>query len=269
MPNVDELPILDYQAFLPTRNYVQNVAKILGKAQQVFLDPEPHEWHRGLEVIQGGLQTQSFDLRGVETNLTMNMVTGVVKARELTVQLTNDVSPESIRQSLTTWFETQGQGVAIPQPDYSTGPTGFDIRQAQSLNAAFWWIFEQLGAFKSTIQGGQTSPVLLFPHHFDLSLVWFPGTTQGNEQRQLSFGFSSGDETITEPYVYITAYPEPEAFKDLALPADAFWQQQDFSGTVLPYARLQQDADPVQKLHIFMTAVLSHTRSLSAWAGEL
>ena len=90
-----------------------------------------------------------------------------------------------------------------------------------------------------------------------MSLVWFPY----EDTRQLAIGFSTGDQTIPEPYLYLTAYPEPDGFTKLALPEAAYWQAEGFSGAILPYAALQASND-AETLFQAYTNVLNSTRSL-------
>ncbi|MEJ2160722.1 MAG: DUF5996 family protein, partial [Chromatiales bacterium] len=45
-------------------------------------------------------------------------------------------------------------------------------------------------------------------------------------------------------YFYVTAYPLPDNFPDLALPPGAHWKSDGFSGVVLRYHDLSATADP-------------------------
>lgn len=93
---------------------------------------------------------------------------------------------------------------------------------------------------------------MVWPGHFDLCMMWIPGEKipgqdPDNEEysdKQMNFGFTLGDEGIPEPYFYVTAYPLPEAFPNLDLPAGATWHTEGFSGAVLRYETLQKSQDP-------------------------
>jgi len=86
--------------------------------------------------------------------------------------------------------------------------------------------------------------------------MWLPGEKisgqdPNNEElsdKQMNFGFALGDDGISEPYFYITAYPLPEAFADLDLPAGAVWNTEGFSGAVLCYQALLKRSDPKSEL---------------------
>ena len=92
-----------------------------------------------------------------------------------------------------------------------------------------------------------------------------PGQDPDNEEyadEQMNFGFTPGDESIPEPYFYITAYPMPDGLTDAALPADAIWYTEGFSGAVMKYEALVNAADPGSKLLDFMRTVQQAGASL-------
>ena len=75
-------------------------------------------------------------------------------------------------------------------------------------------------------QHRETSPVQLWPHHFDWALSWFSGRpipddgspTGYRSVEQMMFGFSTGDVSIDEPYLYILAYPFADEWLETKLP---------------------------------------------------
>jgi len=123
----------------------------------------------------------------------------------------------------------------------------YDTEQASKYGEALWWLDKQFRIVKAGLVEGLTSPILVYPHHFDLSLVWFPH----DDQLQFSLGWSTGDETINEPYIYLTASPEPKGFTDMKLPVGAYWQKEGFSGAILPYAVLATNKKPEELFQKF------------------
>ena len=78
-----------------------------------------------------------------------------------------------------------------------------------------------------------------------------PDQDPDNEEysdKQMNFGFTFGDEGIPEPYFYVTAYPSPDAFSALKLPDGTDWKSEGFTGAVLTYRRLLEEADPTEYL---------------------
>ena len=151
--------------------------------------------------------------------------------------------------------------VHIPDEDKPT--SGYSAEIAAQLAAAWRAVGAAMEQFRAGIRE-ETGPVQLWPHHFDLAMVWLPGEKipgqdPDNEEysdKQMNFGFTFGDEGIPEPYFYVTAYPLPDGFASLQLPAGSKWQTEGFSGVVLPYRSLIEGSDPTGYL-------------LDLWAGLL
>ena len=133
-------------------------------------------------------------------------------------------------------------------PDYS-------VEIATSLGATLRSVKAAFSIFQAGIRE-ETSPIQIWPHHFDMGMLWLPGgkipgQDPANEEyadKQMNFGFTFGDEGIPEPYFYITAYPLPDAFPGLSLPPGTKWHTQGFSGAVLPYRSLLECANPADYL---------------------
>ena len=108
-----------------------------------------------------------------------------------------------------------------------------------------------LEAFRAGIRE-ETSPIQLWPHHFDMTMTWLPGAKVPGQDvdnaeyadAQMGFGFTLGDETITEPYFYVSAYPLPDAFPTLTLPDGTRWNTTGFQAAVLTYRCLIGSRDP-------------------------
>ena len=91
---------------------------------------------------------------------------------------------------------------------------GFDPHAAARYWDALSWIDAQLKRFKAA-ERCETSPVQVWPHHFDIALLVCSGRKIPGEDpnepelsdEQMNFGFVPGDEAIREPYFYVTAYP--------------------------------------------------------------
>ena len=128
---------------------------------------------------------------------------------------------------------------------------GYTAECAQDMAYALNSVSAAMESFRAGIRE-ETSPVQLWPHHFDLAMLWLPGgkvpgkdpADEEHADQQMNFGFTFGDEGIPEPYFYITAYPLPDAFPNLELPAGTAWHAEGFNGAALPYRSLIENADP-------------------------
>ena len=251
------LPKLVSKDLGPTRDYLREVALVLGSLQRAFLPKHRRDWQHGLEVTMRGLSTQAFSVAGEEMRAVLDLVSNKVRLGGDKWLLQDYDGPELFKE-VQVWLQSKGVDVELEEPEFANGNRQFDDIQATVYAEALWWMEAQFRALKAGLNEGVTSPILLYPHHFDLSLVWFPY----DDERQLSLGFSTGDETVSEPYLYLTAYPEPIGFTDIELPEGAHWQTDGFSGAILPYAALVASNQPEELLEQFAGGTFKKARPL-------
>jgi hypothetical protein len=252
-----KLPELIYEDLLPTRDYLQEVALVLGSLQRAYIPKHPRDWHYGLEVNLRGLITQPIKIENKDIRASLDLVRNKFRIGKSS-WLLNDYAAPEIYNNVRLWLESHGEKVDLELPKFSSRSRHFNPQQAKNYATALWWMETQFHSLKTNLIEGLSSPILLFPHHFDLSLVWFPY----NDDRQVALGFSTGDETIPEPYLYLTAYPEPAGFTALQIPSKAFWQSDGFSGAILPYSALSASSDPVTLFKDYTDAILNSVRPL-------
>jgi hypothetical protein len=90
-----------------------------------------------------------------------------------------------------------------------------------------------------------SSPVLCWPHHFDIATLMPVGRSAS-----IGYGMSPGDTTYVEPYFYISPWPYPDASRLPQPPTAAHWHTDGWTGAVLPARALAGlgSADAQQRL---------------------
>jgi hypothetical protein len=252
-----DLPGLEYENFLPTRNYLQNICLALGAIQRGFLPKEEHDWQYGLEVSMRGISTQEFTAGGQKLRITLDFVKYKVRIGDTNWLIDEYAAPE-IYNNLKVWFESRGFTAEFERPEFIEGPSQFIKAECANYAQALWRLDRQFAGLKASRQAGLTSPLLLYPHHFDLSLVWFPY----DDHRQIALGFSTGDATIVEPYIYCTMYPNTPSFNKIKLPKESYWQSKGFEAAILPYAALQGSGDPTHLMQTFAADLFDRATQL-------
>jgi hypothetical protein len=191
-----KLPKLIPKDLAATRDYLQEVVLVIGSLQRAFVEKDPRDWHYGLEVGLRGPLTSQLNIAGRDVQASLDLVRAKVRLGTTSWSLKHYAAPE-ILNNIQVWLESRGVQVRLEQPKFTTRARHFDMQQATHYATALWWMHEQFRGVKEKLDEGLTSPILLYPHHFDLSLVWFPY----DDERQLALGFSAGDETIPAPYL--------------------------------------------------------------------
>jgi hypothetical protein len=98
---------------------------------------------------------------------------------------------------------------------------------------------------------GETSPLQLWPHHFDLAVTWFSGrTVEGMENaapehrdESVTLGLSTGDDADPEPYLYAIAHPWPRGVETRPL-ATGRWHAGAWNGGYLPWCEAVAGGEP-------------------------
>lgn len=220
--------------FSETKQYLQEIAKVIGKFQQAFLVPDKNYCHVGLEVRRNGFQSQEFSIDGKPCRIYVDLKNGIISS---SIESWNMgwVSPFQLQTDLERWLHTIDQGKEIVRVnDLHKTPR---INQTSALEILNLLSNAQkiLGSLKLHVPSGSSSPLLLYPHHFDLAFSWYP-----QESQQYTIGMSLGDEHIRQPYYYVTAYPETMAFASRAPQPPAIWHKQGFTGVVVRVADVEE-----------------------------
>lgn len=269
------LPELNLNDWRPTRDSLHRLARIVGKVRAAHMPHAKHWWHITLYVTTRGLTTSSFPANGQNLALTLDLrshVLSVDSSAGWTASLTLiGQDDQAICAWLASVFSAQGLNW---DPQWLDGlerqpDTTYDANAAMR----FIEVLNRLDMGFKTFKAGlreESSPVQLFPHHMDLAVNWFsgrkvPGVDPDDEEsadEQMNFGFVTGDGSIGEAYVYVTAYPAPEGWSDLALIDGAYWFTEGWTGAILPYAELAVSDAPERLLQSFLQGLHAHGRAL-------
>jgi hypothetical protein len=251
------LPLADWQ---PTRDTLHGYSQVIGAVRGALSPRQKHSAHRSLRVAAAGFTTTPIPAGSLTFELLLDL------AGHRLVLSTNQGEQWQQRlrgQSLAAFTEDvlDGLGLIGVQPDIdrknftSTAATAYDAEAVER----FWLALSQIDAALKRFRGelrGETTDVQLWPHGFDLAMLWFSGrlvpgadpNVPRDADEQMNFGFSTGDAGLPEPYFYVTAYPLPAALPGTPLPDGVVWHNQGWQGAVLRYAALAGATDAPERL---------------------
>lgn len=250
-------PALDGSGFSATRDALHSYAKLLGSWLKQFRPQRKHGWHASLRPSLSGFTTgvvhASADFE-LELNLRETLLQCRASSGEQFAVSLNGQSVSELNADIANFLV--GIGIDVDRHLCDTvadeiNSADFSVEQVRDMGLVLASISTAMHEFRAGIHE-EASPIQLWPHHFDLSMIWLPGDKVANcdsqdeayADKQLNFGFAFGDATVPRPYFYVTAYPVPEQWSTVALPADAHWQVEGFTGVILHYQDLRQQRDP-------------------------
>ncbi|MEW8690975.1 MAG: DUF5996 family protein [Candidatus Thiodiazotropha endolucinida] len=272
-----QLPALSLSSWRPTRDTLQQVARIVGKVRSQFAPKSKHWWHITLSVYSHGLTTTPFPVGTQNYELSLDLaghrlILSCSDGRLSILPLAGQSSASLFR-----WIISSLPSMGIDLERHLSGEYGdesvlpYDYAAAENYRRTINWVDSVFKAFKGGLRE-ESSPVQLFPHHFDLALNWFsgrlvPGADPADEEHadeQMNFGFVTGDESIPDAYFYVTAYPEPADWMELELKQGAYWHTDGWIGAVLPYAELLKHDQPYSLLLVYLQQLRLHGAGLMA-----
>lgn len=270
-----QFPKLDLQSISVSRDALHAYARVLGGWMTACRQKRKHWWHASLRPSLNGLTTDvihaniDFEL---ELNLSGSEIQGQTSTGEQLIeplhgQPASDLTAKSRDFLIASGIEDRLAPKGSDDNDSEDAFSGFSTEHVHSIGLALNSVSAAMESFRAGIRE-ETSPIQLWPHHFDLSMLWLPGDKVSgqdpdNEEyadKQMNFGFTFGDAGIPEPYFYITAYPLPDAFPSLQLPTGTTWHSEGFSGALLLYRSLIENADPNGYLLHLWNSLLSAGR---------
>ncbi len=268
-------PNLNAEEIVETRDAVHVYAQVIGDWRTSCLAHRKHWWQitvypsvRGLTtgMIQAGID---FEL---ELDLKADRLLGHVAGGGTLSEPLGGRSGRDLASVVASFLTDQGIDPGLIPEDkkresHDVTADGYSVDTAESLGTTLLSINAAMSSFRAPI-AEETSPIQIFPHHFDLAMLWLPGdkipgqdpTNEEMSDKQMNFGFAFGDAGIPEPYFYVTAYPLPDALSGLALPDGTVWQSDGFSGAVLLYRRLLEETSPEEYLVSLWNGLLSAGR---------
>ncbi|MFN8377890.1 MAG: DUF5996 family protein [Anaerolineae bacterium] len=239
-----------------TRNSLHRAARVMGLLRKASIGRRPNALHLALFLTTDGLTTERMvDGSRLDFSFAAGELRGV---RGNGQAFTLPLADQTAEALLATSARALGRDLAELDP-LDDLDASFEVNAAmaadyaQVLNTAF----VGLARLRARLLGSMT-PMVVWPHGFDLSGLWFMGDT-ADEQRDphVNLGFSPGSAGFPRPYLYAYAWPWPEGVESRTLPAPARWTNVGWNGAVLDYDALLGDPDPVGTITHCATAAFN------------
>jgi len=149
-------------------------------------------------------------------------------------------------------------------PPHPAGDGPQDIgrlgRELGELARWFGGAADTLQEFVSRLAGPRASPILCWPHHFDIATIVALEDGKAANARSIGVGVSPGDEYYAQPYVYISPWPRFDGEKLPEAPSPGHWHTEGFFGAVATGDAILALGDRGRGLMAFITGAFDLSR---------
>lgn len=242
-----------------TARSLHEAAQLLGLVRVSQVPPVPNYLELALTVTPGGLSTgrlpSGAEVRldfeagllvvhpadGYETALPLAAHTQPMLWQTLVAAMNVAEEPAQIVEAV------RGRGYPVPERllhPQDAPVLAVDPAQGRDYAAVLDAVFTGLARFRAHLNGHMT-PLVVWPEHFDLSMLWFVDGDMDDHKTHLNFGFAPFSPGLPRPYLYAYAYPYPPEAVFPELPAPARWHFEGWTGVVVDYEAFALQPDPV------------------------
>ena len=157
---------------------------------------------------------------------------------------------------------TSRKHYTIPNHVVATGGRFSTTATAERAELARYWsnAAGYLEALASTISGA--SPVLTWPHHFDIATLTELPVTPSGKTPTIGVGLSSGDDSYAEPYWYVGPQPRPDVSNAPRLGGGGRWHTVGWIGAALPASDFVDTQDQRAQVSAFVASAVKECRKL-------
>ena len=119
----------------------------------------------------------------------------------------------------------------------------FDPALARDYLFALDRLYTALARFRARL-GGYMTPLVLWPHHFDMGFIWFPGPgSDEHADPQISYGFAPFSDGLERPYIYAYAWSKATGYIQVEVDAPAQAITEGYTGLYVAYDDLREASD--------------------------
>jgi hypothetical protein len=237
-----------------TRTSLHRASQVVSAVRASVTPPLPNALRLSLYPDRGGLSTGTLPFGG-DLLLDLNSLAVVYRQPgepDAHVSL-NGHSQWTLAGAVVGMLYDEGHDVNIDRNQLADqNPFEINPQTSADYGLALDTVFTAAARFRARLFGPQ-SPVVVWPHGFDLSFLWFAdGSADEHHDPHMNFGFSPASAGFERPYLYVYASPSPAELADVPLPPLAHLNTEGWTGVVVYYDNLLGESDPaaaIEKLY--------------------
>jgi hypothetical protein len=217
----------------------------VGAFRVACIDPQPNDLHFSLELTKSGFSTSTMRCGGVlEFDLSALQLKFSRCGGTVFTQSAQGHSQDSLARALIAIFQDSGYSISPSMKRITQGGIlEFDPALAQDYLLVLDRLYTALARFRARL-GGFMTPLVLWPHHFDMGFIWFPGGGfDEHADPQISYGFAPFSDGLERPYIYAYAWSKATGYIQVEVDAPAQAITEGYTGLYVAYDDLREASD--------------------------
>jgi hypothetical protein len=241
-----------------TRVGLHQAAQVLNAIKVPSVERQPNARHHSLTPDGASLRTGKLNFGGeLRLDLLAPEGAAIIYAGDKTgfVVPIHGQTQQSLLQTVLAELAKLGHSVT-PRMDSIEfdEPIHLDNHLVGEYAITLESIYVEMARFRGRL-AGMMSPIVLWPHHFDMAFLYFLAGQDEHSDPHINFGFSPESPGFPRPYFYVYRYPMPDGLLGAPLPEVAYWHNSGWTGVVIEY-----DA---------FIKTFNHERRLAYWLHDI
>jgi len=226
-----------------TRDALHQVSLIVGAIRVASAEPLANDLQYSVAVTNGGISTSEL-LIGGEVKFdfaSFSLTYQRPKGNGFTIDATNH-NQKSLMQAILDEF-TKLDIKLDPSMKHilHDNPFNIDKSLAQDYATAVDKIYTALARFRAKLSGGM-SPIVIWPHHFDIAFMWFATESMDEHKApHLAIGFAPFSDGIDRPYFYGYGWSQETGYVQVEVDPPAQAITESYTGLYAEYDTLRTD----------------------------
>lgn len=228
-----------------TRSALHQVALVVSAIRVACSDALPNDLQFSVDVADGGLSTTELNVGG-ELRFDFATFTLIYEhdgKAAFTIDAI-DYNQQSLMEAVLDEFMSLDIQID-PSKKHIThdSPFEIDIVLAQDYATVVDAVYTMLARFKAKLSGAM-SPLVIWPHHFDMAFMWF-ATSNMDEHTDphLAIGFAPFSDGIDRPYFYGYAWSKETGYVQVDVESPAKAITEGYTGLYAEYDILNKMDD--------------------------
>ncbi len=223
--------------------------------------PHPRWWHIGLRVEDGGLDTTAVPISGggelrLRMDLYRHQVVLIAPEAEHRFEMGAGLTASELGDRIITIADSLGLRPEYDQARFANDESRrYEPAVAATYRDALHAAAAVFGRYR-TLLGDRVSPILVWPHEFDISFECYGTRTVSWEGAEHPTQVNLGFYPAGDPYFYSSPWPFESGFLAAPLPHGAVWNATGWTGARLPYSAARGE-DGAEIVIDFARAVLA------------